>query len=672
MLPTPKSIDGPSRAVRVEALLVAALFVAAAWSGASYVTRFVESGRRPFFYQNYFEPAVMMACGRGFVVAPQRPPALDDFLFQRRDGLDCASVAPPLSVGSEGVYQFGWYYLMLSVGLAWKVLGVSWSGLAPLFGLFFGAVIVLAYALFRLAAPPALALMPALALTASALHLQNLPHLRDYAKAPFVLALILLMALLVRRPMGRAALLGVAALYGLVMGIGYGFRSDLLANIPPFVAVLLVFLPGGVRRNLGIKAAALALAAATFTVTAWPVATFVAARGGCQWHVALLGLDSRFTDDLGVAPSVYQWHNNYSDEYIATTAASYRNRTRGLGPMEYCSAEYDSATGAYLRDIVGRTPADVLIRAYASVLKVLDLPLYWWGPAADGIAESSFSAPGRLLRYASGGFALAALLSVVALGAHATRLGVLALLFVLYFGGYPSIQFSNRHFFHLEFVGWWAMTFLTWQAVRFWRHRGNAREVVQRADWLTFGARGARFAAVAALLVMLPVPVLRAYQDRAIEAMTRGLLNAPREPVAVAAAADGYLKLTTAAGPHDAMRTDYLDVHLDRAACPDGFGLGLKYLAPGPFYDFSGPVRFSPNGSVPERVLLPVYRYFDGLTLAGAPITCVSHVERVTLGPEWPVLPVLTLPPDWPAGPLHQTLKLSRWVKPLMWIAGQR
>lgn len=661
-----------TRAAGFEALLIVVLFVVAAWWGSRYVTRFVESGRRPFFYQNYFEPAVMLACGRGFVVAQERPQALDDFLFQRSDTFDCASVASPLMAGPEGVYQYGWYYLMLSVGLAWKVLGVSWSGLAPYFGLLFGTVIVLAYALFRLAAPPALALAPALALTASSLHLQNLPHLRDYAKAPFVLALILLMAWLVRRPMRRAALLGVAALYGAVLGVGYGFRSDLLANIPPFVVAMLLFLPGGVTRNIGIKAAALVLAVATFAVTAWPVATFVAARGGCQWHVALLGLDSRFTDDLGVAPSFYQWHNNYSDEYIATTAGSYQNRTRALGPMEYCSAEYDAATGAYFRDIVRRVPGDVVTRAYASVLRILDLPLYWWGAASAGVDESSFSARGRLLRYAAGGVTLAALVSVAALGAHSTRIGTFALLFVLYFGGYPSIQFSNRHFFHLEFIGWWAMTFLLWQAARSWRHRGDARELVQCPDWRVFGTRAVRFAAVAGVLVMLPVPLLRAYQDREVEVMTLGLLNAPREPVAVAAAADGFLKLTTTTSPQDAMRTDYLDVHLDRASCPDGFGLGLRYAAPDPFYDFSGPVRFVPAGTSPERVLVPVYRYFDGLTLTGAPGACVSRVERVTLGPQLSVLPVLTLPPDWQDGPLHQALKPSRWVKPLRWMAGQR
>ena len=657
-----------SRALRFEALLVVALFVFASWWGARYVTRFMESGRRPFFYQDYFEPAVMMACGRGFVVADARPAALDDFLFQRTDAFACGSLASDLAVGTEGLYQYAWYYLMIAVGAAWRVLGVSWSGLTPLFGILFGVVIVLAYGLFRVAVPPALALPPSLALAASTLHLQNLPLLRDYSKAPFVLALILLMAWVVRRPIRPMALLGLASIYGAVLGIGYGFRSDLLANIPPFIVAVLVFLPGGIRRNLALKAAALVLAATTLAVTAWPVARFVVTHGGCQWHVALLGLDGRFTDDLGVAPSFYQWHQTHTDEFIATTVGSYRARTGTPGPMEYCSAEYDAATGAYFRDIVTRVPGDLITRAYASVLRVLDLPLYWWSAAPPDVDWSRFSARGRLLSYLAGGVTLASLVSIVALGGFSTRLGAFTLLFALYFGGYPSVQFLNRHFFHLEFIGWWAITFLLWQVVRFWRQKGDAVQLVGCPDWRVFAVRAGRFAAVAGLLVMFPVPVLRAYQDRQVEAMTQALLDATREPAAVEVGPDGLLKLPAIAGDDDPLGAAYLDVHLNLAACPDGFGVGLRYVSPNPFYNFSGPIRFLPLGTSPERILVPVYRHFEGITLTGAPAACVGRIDHVLLGKQAALLPVLTLPPGWRAGDLHHELQPSRWMAPLRWI----
>ena len=42
---------------------------------------FRAGGGAPSFYQQYFEPAVMAACGRGFVSAREVPPPLDDFLL---------------------------------------------------------------------------------------------------------------------------------------------------------------------------------------------------------------------------------------------------------------------------------------------------------------------------------------------------------------------------------------------------------------------------------------------------------------------------------------------------------------------------------------------------------------------------------------------------------------
>src|SRR4051794_11046406 len=63
---TPLWLDG------VIALL---LFIGAATGGLSYWKRTVAGGQ-PFYYQNYFEPAVMIGCGKGFVVARPQVPAM--------------------------------------------------------------------------------------------------------------------------------------------------------------------------------------------------------------------------------------------------------------------------------------------------------------------------------------------------------------------------------------------------------------------------------------------------------------------------------------------------------------------------------------------------------------------------------------------------------------------
>jgi hypothetical protein len=391
----------------------------------------------------------------------------------------------------------------------------------------------------------------------------------------------------------------------------------------------------------------------------------VSTRGACQWHVALLGLDARYADDAGVSPSFYQWQGVYSDEVMATTVGSYKDRTLVAGPLEYCSAEYDQASRAYFLDIARRAPADLLTRGYASILRILDLPLYWWGGPSTGVDVDAFSWRGRILRYFTGSFTLAVLATVALIGATSRRLGVFVLLFVLYFGALPSIQFSNRHFFHLEFIGWWAIVFLLWYGLRWWRTRAE-RGGEPAHSRLLF--RSAQFAAVALIVAALPLPVLRAYQDRQMATLTAGLLDAPRVAVDVSRQADGYVEVIADAAPADLMRTAYLDLRLDPTACGKAFRIGLRYDTRDPFYDFSGDVRFLPAGTLPERILVPVYRSFDGVSIAGAPASCLSRLDRVVLSAATPLLPVLTLPPDWRDRAWHHQLKPSRWVAPFRWL----
>jgi hypothetical protein len=648
----------------VEAAIAASLFAAAAWWGARYDRASLAAGRRPSYYQNYFEPAVMLACGHGFAVATTavRPPALDDFLFARSDRFDCSSLPPGLPLTTHGEYQYAWFYLMVTVGLAWSILGISWSGLAPLFGLLFGLVVVLGYALFRVAAPRAIAAIGAVALMVSSVHLIDLPHLRDYAKAPFVLALVLLLFWMVRRPLRPRALLALAVLYGAVLGIGYGFRTDLLADIPPFVITLVLFLPDGVFRRLRLKAAALVLAATAFVGAAWPALHYVVTSGGCQWHVVLLGLSTPFNDELGIRPAFYQWLPAYSDALTYTAVNSFWDRTRAPETIQYCSPEYDKASAAYLTAIVTRFPADMLTRALASVRRIVELPYAWRAAPLPGLAPPLYAVRGVILAVLARAAVPIAWAAVIVLGASSLRLGLFALFFLVYFAGYPALQFATRHYFHLEFIGWWALAFLGWRGVLALRGRG-AGTPVTRAEWRAFGRGALRFAVIAAALVMVPAATLRAYQGRQVDSLTRTLLDAPRVPLALTTGPDGHqlvLAGGTIAGVDpavDPMRTAYLDIHIDLRACPAGVSLRLLYDRSRPEFDFSGPIVATPPETVPDRVLVPVYRYFRGLDPGAAPPACISDVERLAGVQGLPLLPVLTLPADWRALPFRQSIR---------------
>ena len=255
----PRSID--------VAIVLALLVGFGAW-GAKYWKSVTARGQ-PFYYQLYFEPAVMVACGKGFVVSRPQVPEMASFLQQKVDLFSCGAIPPDAPLGTDDLFQLGsWRYLMLTVGWTWRLFGVSWRALGPLFGALFGATIAAAYTIFRLGMGPVLSVVGAVALRFSLLHLKYLPVLRDYAKAPFALALIALLGLLVVRRATWKSVPTIAVLYGAVAGIGYGFRTDFIADIPPFLLALVLFLDGGILRNLRLKAAGGILCLAAFKLLA--------------------------------------------------------------------------------------------------------------------------------------------------------------------------------------------------------------------------------------------------------------------------------------------------------------------------------------------------------------------------------------------------------------------
>ena len=325
-----------SRVTRWELLIVVVVFAGSgAWSTQFWNT-WTTQGNTPEFYQSYFEPAVMVACGKGFVTSNPQPAALGRFLARQQDAFDCRELPADLRVGREALVTEAWTYLQYTVGWAWRLLGISWSGMGPLFGLFFGTSTLIAYGILRLGMGRTLAALCAAGFATSSLHLINLPHLRDYSKAPFTLALVLILGVLVTTPVKRGVVLALAAAYGAVLGLGYGFRTDLLINLPVIVIALFAFVPGRLRDHLILKGLATAAFLAAFVVVSWPITSAVYAKGGCQWHVALLGLQSPFDEHLRMAPAPYDFGYRYEDGYVIRGVQGFAKRTQppsARGPM---------------------------------------------------------------------------------------------------------------------------------------------------------------------------------------------------------------------------------------------------------------------------------------------------------------------------------------------------
>src|SRR5207247_11409528 len=126
----------------------------------------------------------------------------------------------------------------------------------------------------------------------------------------FMLLLILVIARMAIPPLDRRRCLLFAAIFGAVLGIGLGFRNDLLIHVPPFAAVVLLLLPGSWRATLRLRAACFAVALVTFVASAWPV--LAAYRSGSNTgHAAVLGLATTFDRSLGLTRPAYDFGSPY-------------------------------------------------------------------------------------------------------------------------------------------------------------------------------------------------------------------------------------------------------------------------------------------------------------------------------------------------------------------------
>jgi hypothetical protein len=634
----------------VDVTMASVLFLGAALGGGAYWKRIASIGQ-PFYYQNYFEPAVMIGCARGFVVARPQVPEMVPFLWRQADRFSCDAIPANAPLGTDDMFQQGsWRYLMLAVGYTWRLFGVSWIALGPLFAALFGGSVAAVYAIFRLGMGPVLAVLGAIALSVSELHLKYLFSLRDYAKAPFALVLMFLLGLLVVRRVTSKGVLTIAALYGAVLAVGYGFRTDFTADIPPFLIALALFLDGGVRRHLRLKAAAGALCIATFLVVAWPViSTLDQSRPGCQWHVVLMGFAKQFDVPLGVGAAPYEVSREYLDEWAYTNVTSYAGRVQpGLGHIPYCELPYGAATRRYLLDVVTRMPADVIVRAYASVLRIAELP---FAPVPGH--EDENGPPPDL--DAGHGVGLIVVIAATALVSAADmRLGLFLVFFLMYFAGMPAIQFDHRHFFHLEFITWWATGFLIQSA--FADVGPLMRSAATRAIALRSAVRSACTLTACFIVLVVVLWAARAYQQPGMRSLLNEYVTASREPIPLAQVLSSVPAIRVS--PHtDPETADFIAVDLNGSLCGPHAAVAFRYEeGPRRPYGRSFDVPAGARAAGLTEIFMPIYDGFRRIELSDAPPGCVDGVYRIRDARKFPLLLEATLTPGWRRMPLFQRL----------------
>jgi len=520
----------------------------------------------------------------------------------------------------------------------------------------FGLTIAAAYGIFRLGMGRVLAALMAWALSVSTLHLANLPSIRDYAKAPFTLLLILLLGLLAAARPTWTRVLAISLGAGLVLGIGYGFRTDLLITIPAFIATVFLFLDAGWRDRLKYGAAGSGVFLVVFYASAWPVITAVKDTWGCQWHTAIIGLGADATRDLQLAPAPYDWLDGFTDEFVYATSTSYAARQRpGLKHVGYCGPDYDDVTRGFMLDVVRHTPADFLVRAYASALQMVQLPLRWRNPPMPHVAVDWYRIRKAVTSPMRSAGVVLVLVSIGLVTASSVRLGLFLIGFILYFGGYPAVQFSNRHFFHLEFITWWAFGFLLQAIVT------HVIARVRKRPPPALTAAGMRRSALViggscgALVGVLWIA--RWYQEASLDPLIQQYVKAQVDPVVTDEGPGKVHRVRPlSARKTDPETADLLEVDLNEWQCPKE--RTLKFVYPPSHIGFARDVDIVPGASRGvTRIFMPVYATFQGVTVGDAPAGCLAGVYRVQHSERFTLMPRVTLRPGWEEQPLYQSLR---------------
>ena len=651
----------------LEALVIVALFL---WALSSGGQKMSPNWQERTFYQDEFGPAVMYACGHGLRAAPAQV-ELQSFLNVERQSLDCAQLEAPESGSVLNAFQAAHRYLLLALGKAWQVWGVDWRVADHLVLGLYALTCVLAYVLLRVFLPTRWSLAGVWLFATAGTHLIYLDSLRDYAKAPFVLAALACLGWLLKRRRAVPHELVIAVLMGCALGLGLGFRMDLLIFVPFVVGMLIAFYPAPPKEGWTSRLLTPLVIVSVAFVCAYPVLSAMV-NGSNTAHVILLGLSEDFGELLGLYSADHQFAPYYNDAYqqvqIDTLAAIHGQAHQ----LDFASPMYEFFGYRLLGEYVRLFPADLWLRGMAAVVQGVgyDFNLRLELTAGAALAVVAFA--------------------ILGLFVHSKRKGLAFAVAVAFLFAYPVLQFNLRHFFYLSIVPILCAGLLA---------HGTTSWLWGLLSWPTpvpsIGRRVLMPLAVAVLALAVPVlvwlalwPVQFAKQAEMLQRMKALPVDWVLRPQAGGTSAH----LTSAQlgseltarlrddprGDADNVRVGYywvIDVDRHRPSCETNRIRGtVTYRASSAFYDFTRTFSYIVDGAA--RIFLPVVEIrqkfgqlrttttLDAVVVDAMSWDCVARAGTAAPSPSAPWLMDLVIPLDTDRAHLRPALPI--------WMSGQR
>ncbi len=587
------------------------------------------------------------------------------------------------ALSETNAHTFLHRYLMLAMGIWMRVFGVTAESLQLLTAVAVGLSATLVYGLFRILMGRPLSALGALIFLAAPAVTDDLPNFRDFAKTPFMLGILLLIAvLLAKRPQAWKLLFAAGAL-ALIAGIGFGFRRDTLLYLPAALLALAVPLRSGGWRLWGWHAAAAALCAGVFAAAALPIFRTMSESGSLGYHDILTGLAAPRAHAIGLEPAnytrmYYQW-----DTLAHAAAEAYGQETGKAAHPAYIYSEASrQLKRGMLLDLLATFPSDFIGRGLAGVARILTGdPAWadWWGapkypehilgPILEGYAKAA-----RVISPAM------AIVVFAFLAATRPRTALFAAAVMIL--GQISLQYETRHVIQLTFVHTLLTLYLLhamWtcasRACRLgWRGRVPDFQVSTRAVTWGGAAAGAALAMVLGGAMLLQELRVRSMAS-AFAAMTSTEMSAHPveldEMVLFVPESRPYVRRFLPAAVVEWQRTYY---RITLAADEEPFDLWM--------------MNESGNGTEPlhARIVLPphlgegelVHLFFPGFEsmsrtewarFSGVMVRAedaerVQGMARMAGGPAMPLSPCFVLPASAPSTPMRYRQQVSLLQRP--------
>ncbi len=687
-----------------EVRVVVVLFFVAACAGMVYSATW--GGEPQFWRHTTFMQGISWLCGAGWENPKvSEVPGLEAFLYGHTDCFDCENMPDgvtvlPRDVSGMTVEEIDTYhpqhlffgflpwqryhlYFVWTVTALWAVFGLCWSSLTPLVGLLTGMTGAALYGVFRLGVRRGLAIVATLWVVFSPLHLQMTPHIRDYSKAPFLILILFLLGCLLKYPMARRSFFALSAVCGIVVGIGVGFRTDLAIAAPACVVVLLFFTPGTLRETWVQRLGATAIFCGVLSVTGLPIFLELFKEAGHFFHVTSLGFLKGCDMRLGVGNPLYHLGDPFNDLYIVNVVQGFSHRVTGeMPPSTHWDVQYHEATQLFFKAFVKLFPADMVLRAYAATLRVVDeLAVNVRHPYPHGITNLFLC---RLFEWRAlleqsipgmGRYHVLAALALLAGRRMRWAFGITFLLF--FFAGYTALQFYLRHAFHLEFIAVWATVFLgecgLWGMSSLYRRHCENQGLLCDAAWRSWLGKGVLRSILFFLIVGLGLggvlQGLRWVQDRQVTAFLTTFEQTPLTPVAVTSSKqEGNNEIVYSFSdfgkgePRGPLPTqyEYLVVVVENGLSDVTLHFDFDKQWEWEWFNFSRDILVSgKEGEGITRIFFPVYfgmhAQFQGVYIEGKDEDRIRGFYTTDLDTV-PIWPTLVLPEDWRDAPKHQVL----------------